>query len=30
MRPDLLLWLPNIAMVGVAAWLYRRIDRKGR
>jgi lipopolysaccharide export system permease protein len=27
-RPDLLLWLPNIAFVGLAVWLFTRIDRR--
>lgn len=26
-RPDLLLWVPNVLFIGLAAWLYRRIDR---
>jgi lipopolysaccharide export system permease protein len=29
-RPDLLLWLPNLAFIGIAGWLFRRIDLKGR
>jgi lipopolysaccharide export system permease protein len=27
-RPDLLLWAPNAIMLGLGAWLFRRIDRK--
>ncbi len=30
LRPDLLLWLPNIAIVAIAVLLLRRIDRQGR
>ncbi|MDO8541686.1 MAG: LptF/LptG family permease [Opitutaceae bacterium] len=26
-RPDMLLWLPNLFFVGLALWLFRRIDR---
>ena len=26
-RPDLLLWLPNAILIGVAAWMFARIDR---
>jgi lipopolysaccharide export system permease protein len=27
-RPDLLLWLPNILFIGLAVWLFTRIDRR--
>jgi lipopolysaccharide export system permease protein len=27
-RPDLLLWLPNIILLGVGVWLLTRIDRR--
>lgn len=27
-RPDLLLWLPNLVMLGFGAWLFARIERK--
>jgi lipopolysaccharide export system permease protein len=27
-RPDLLLWLPNIILLGVGAWLLTRIDKR--
>jgi lipopolysaccharide export system permease protein len=26
-RPDLLLWAPNLCLIGLAAWLFSRIDR---
>jgi lipopolysaccharide export system permease protein len=26
LRPDLLLWLPNILFIGLAVWLFRRIE----
>jgi lipopolysaccharide export system permease protein len=28
LRPDLLLWLPNVLFIGLGAWLFSRIDRK--
>jgi lipopolysaccharide export system permease protein len=28
LRPDLLLWIPNILFIGMAAWLFTRIDRR--
>lgn len=28
LRPDLLLWLPNVLFIGLAVWLFTRIDRK--
>jgi lipopolysaccharide export system permease protein len=28
LRPDLLLWLPNVLFIGLAMWLFTRIDRK--
>lgn len=28
LRPDLLLWLPNILFVGLGVWLFSRIDRR--
>lgn len=28
LRPDLLLWLPNLAMIGLALWLFRRVERR--
>lgn len=27
LRPDLLLWLPNVALIVLAFWLFRRIER---
>jgi lipopolysaccharide export system permease protein len=27
LRPDLLLWLPNLIVLGVGAWLFWRVDR---
>ncbi len=27
LRPDLLLWLPNVAFLALGVWLYSRIDR---
>jgi lipopolysaccharide export system permease protein len=27
-RPDLLLWIPNLLLIGFAFWLFRRIGRK--
>ena len=27
-RPDLLLWLPNLAFLALGIWLFSRIDRK--
>ncbi|MDE3083712.1 MAG: LptF/LptG family permease [Verrucomicrobiota bacterium] len=27
-RPDLLLWLPNLVLIGLGAWLFNRIDRR--
>jgi lipopolysaccharide export system permease protein len=27
-RPDLLLWLPNVVLIGLAVWLFGRIDRR--
>ena len=27
-RPDLLLWLPNLLLIGLGVWLFTRIDRK--
>jgi lipopolysaccharide export system permease protein len=27
-RPDLLLWLPNLLFIGLALWLFTRIDRR--
>jgi lipopolysaccharide export system permease protein len=29
-RPDLLLWLPNIAFIAITVWLFQRIDRGRR
>jgi lipopolysaccharide export system permease protein len=26
-RPDILLWLPNLAILGLGLWLLRRLDR---
>jgi lipopolysaccharide export system permease protein len=26
-RPDLLLWVPNILLLGLGLWLLRRLDR---
>jgi lipopolysaccharide export system permease protein len=26
-RPDLLLWLPNLLFLGLAVWLFRRVER---
>lgn len=26
-RPDLLLWLPNVLFIGLAIWLFRRIEK---
>lgn len=28
LRPDLLLWLPNLAFIALGLWLFSRIDRK--
>ena len=28
LRPDLLLWLPNVLFIGLALWLFARIDRR--
>ena len=28
LRPDLLLWLPNVLFIGLGAWLFSRVDRK--
>jgi lipopolysaccharide export system permease protein len=28
LRPDLLLWLPNVLFIGLGVWLFTRIDRK--
>lgn len=28
LRPDLLIWLPNLAFIGLAFWLFRRVDRR--
>ncbi|MEO7412516.1 MAG: LptF/LptG family permease [Opitutaceae bacterium] len=27
-RPDLLLWIPNLAFIGLGLWLFARIDRR--
>ena len=27
-RPDLLIWLPNVLFIGLAIWLFTRIERK--
>ncbi|MBP6506723.1 MAG: LptF/LptG family permease [Opitutaceae bacterium] len=27
-RPDLLFWIPNLLFLGLAVWLFRRIDRR--
>jgi lipopolysaccharide export system permease protein len=27
-RPDLLLWVPNLAIIAVGIWLFRRVDKK--
>ena len=27
-RPDLLLWVPNLAIIAVGIWLFSRIDKK--
>jgi lipopolysaccharide export system permease protein len=27
LRPDLLVWLPNIAFQGLGLWLFYKIDR---
>ena len=26
-RPDLLLWVPNLALIGIGGWMFRRIER---
>jgi lipopolysaccharide export system permease protein len=28
LRPDLLLWLPNLLFIGLGVWLFVRVDRK--
>ena len=28
LRPDILLWLPNLLFIGLAVWLFMRIDRR--
>ncbi len=28
LRPDLLLWLPNLIFIGLGLWLFQRIDKK--
>ncbi|MGH7947506.1 MAG: LptF/LptG family permease [Opitutaceae bacterium] len=28
LRPDILLWLPNVLFIGLAVWLFMRIDRR--
>lgn len=28
LRPDLLMWLPNVIVIGLAVWLFTRIDRR--
>ncbi len=28
LRPDLLIWLPNLIFVGVGLWLFRRLDKR--
>ncbi len=28
LRPDLLIWLPNVAFIALGVWLFSRIDRK--
>lgn len=28
LRPDLLLWVPNVAFQGLGLWLFRRVDRQ--
>jgi lipopolysaccharide export system permease protein len=28
LRPDLLLWLPNLLFLGMAGWLFWRVDRQ--
>ncbi len=27
-RPDLLLWVPNLALIGLGVWLFARLDRR--
>jgi len=27
-RPDLLLWLPNLILIGIGAWLFARVERR--
>jgi lipopolysaccharide export system permease protein len=27
-RPDLLLWLPNLIVIGLGVWLFYRLDRR--
>ena len=27
-RPDLLLWAPNLILIGLGAWLFSRVERK--
>ena len=29
LRPDLLMWLPNLIFLGVGLWLFWRVDRHG-
>ena len=28
LRPDLLLWVPNLAFIALGLWLFSRIDRR--
>jgi lipopolysaccharide export system permease protein len=28
LRPDLLIWLPNLLFLALGIWLFTRIDRK--
>jgi lipopolysaccharide export system permease protein len=27
-RPDILIWVPNLLLIGLAVWLFRRIERR--
>ena len=28
LRPDLLMWVPNLAFQALGIWMYRRVDRQ--
>ena len=28
LRPDVLMWLPNVLFIGLSIWLFTRIDRR--